>query len=33
VLFRPIGKDDYAAVDSGNVVGRIRPVAERTNDV
>ena len=33
MLFRPIGKDDYAAVDSGNVVGRIRPVAERTNDV
>ena len=33
LALRPIGENDYSVIDGGNVVGRIRHAAERTNDV
>ena len=33
LALRPIGKNDFAVIDEGNAVGRIRHAAERTNDV
>ena len=33
LALRPIGPNDYAVIDGGNVVGRIRHAAKRTDDV
>jgi hypothetical protein len=33
LALRPVGPNDYAVINDGNVVGRIRHAAERTNDV
>jgi hypothetical protein len=32
LALRPIGSNDYAEIDDGNTVGRIRYAAERTNE-
>ena len=31
LALRPIGSNDYAVIDDGNIVGRIRHAAERVN--
>jgi hypothetical protein len=33
LALRPIGSNDFAVIDDGNPVGRIRYAAERTNNV
>lgn len=33
LALRSIDKNDYAVIDDGNTIGRIRHAAERTNDI